>query len=159
MVNTVGKGCSEVDLAYLAGFLDADGAIMAVIEKHKEKKYGFRIRVIVKITQKNSNVLEELSDNYGIGLVRKNQTTYDWLIRDQLAVKMILMSVQKYLKAKKNQVEIALKILENNGKISTSTDVIKQAMLADSLAKFNVRSQNRRINNAQMVQEYFSRND
>ena len=47
MVNTVGKGCSEVDRAYLAGFLDADGAIMAIIEKHQEKKFDFRIRIIM----------------------------------------------------------------------------------------------------------------
>lgn len=159
MVNTVGKGCSEVDLAYLAGFLDADGAIMAVIERHQGKKFGFRIRIIVKITQKDSNILNELCEKYEIGQVRKNRTTYDWIIRDQISNKLILESVLPYLRSKSKQAEIALQILENNGKISGKEDVLQIAKLADSLAKLNVRSQNRRLNHAEVVQEYFSRND
>lgn len=55
MVGSVGKGCSEVDRAYIAGLFDCDGAIMASIESHKEKKYGFRVRVILKLTQKKSS--------------------------------------------------------------------------------------------------------
>jgi len=35
-VNPVGKPVSEVDRAYLAGLLDGDGAIMAVIERHSQ---------------------------------------------------------------------------------------------------------------------------
>ena len=50
----MGQDISEVILSYTAGFLDADGAIMATIERHKEKLYGFRVRVIVKITQRDS---------------------------------------------------------------------------------------------------------
>ena len=37
-VHPVGKRLSEVERAYIAGFLDADGAIMASIERHPEKK-------------------------------------------------------------------------------------------------------------------------
>ena len=44
MDNTVGKIPSEIDFAYIAGFIDGDGAIVAWIERHREKKYGFRIR-------------------------------------------------------------------------------------------------------------------
>jgi len=43
--NAVGKKCSEVEKAYIAGFLDADGAIMAFIEPHREKRFGFCVRV------------------------------------------------------------------------------------------------------------------
>ena len=39
MANAVGKEYSEAKRAYLAGFLDADGAIMATIERHQEKKF------------------------------------------------------------------------------------------------------------------------
>ena len=45
MVNTVGKDATEVERAYLAGLIDADGAIMAVIERHKETKFRFRVRI------------------------------------------------------------------------------------------------------------------
>ena len=39
--NAVGKECAEVDRAYLAGLIDGDGAIMAIIEPHSEKKFRF----------------------------------------------------------------------------------------------------------------------
>jgi hypothetical protein len=54
MVNSVGKKFAEVDRAYLAGMIDADGAIMASIESHAEKKYGYRVRMVFKLTQKIS---------------------------------------------------------------------------------------------------------
>lgn len=53
-VNAVGKDASEVDWAYTAGFLDGDGAIMATIERHPEKRFGFRVRVCVKILSEGS---------------------------------------------------------------------------------------------------------
>ena len=37
--SAVGKNYSEVELAYASGFIDADGAIMACIEKHNEKRF------------------------------------------------------------------------------------------------------------------------
>ena len=49
--NAVGKISNEAGRAYLAGLIDGDGAIMATIEKHSEKKIGFRVRLEIKITQ------------------------------------------------------------------------------------------------------------
>jgi len=47
---------TDVERAYLAGFFDADGAIMASIERHAEKRYGFRVRLLIKIAQKNRDI-------------------------------------------------------------------------------------------------------
>ena len=77
MVGSVGKGCSEVDRAYLAGLFDCDGAIMATIESHKEKKFGFRVRIILQVTQKKPKILQWIYGMLGVGSVRKNRTTYD----------------------------------------------------------------------------------
>lgn len=66
MVNTVGKDVSEALKSYIAGFLDADGAIMAPIERHNEKKFKLRVRVIVSISQRNQEVLNMFRDNLGI---------------------------------------------------------------------------------------------
>ena len=46
MVHPVGKTIPEVNKAYLAGFLDGDGAIMALLERHPAKRFGFRVRVM-----------------------------------------------------------------------------------------------------------------
>ena len=40
MVHPVGKTIPEVHKAYLAGFIDGDGAIMALLERHAAKRFG-----------------------------------------------------------------------------------------------------------------------
>ena len=156
-VNVVGKEFSEVELAYLAGFIDADGAIMATIEKHQEKKFGFRVRITVKITQRDVCILEYFLQQFQVGYVRKNRTTFDWLIRSQKDVKVILNLLKPYLKSKSKQAVLAETIL--NIEIVSQDDLVEAANLADSLSRFNVRSQGRRKNYVSMIQESFSRND
>ncbi len=149
IANAVGKGCTEAERAYIAGFLDADGAIMALIEKHREKRFGFRVRIIVKITQRDPKILQWFESKWRIGSVRKNRTTYDWILRDQKVISGFLTTILPYLKVKKKQAESVLKILET--KILLRSDLVKIARLADSLSRFNVRSQNRRQNFASMI--------
>jgi predicted transcriptional regulator len=148
-VNAVGKIGVEVDHAYLAGLIDGDGCIMATIERHKEKKFGFRVRVEVKITQKESDLLEFLHSFYGIGTVRKNRTTFDWIVRDKSHVNEILDLIYPYTKAKTKQIEYARQILHLSD--SSRSELIKMARLADTLSKFNVRSKNRRLDYASMI--------
>lgn len=159
MVNTVGKGCSVADLAYFAGFLDADGAIMASIDKHKETKYRFRIRVVLQITQKDCSAISIFPKLIGVGRIQKNRTTYDWILADQRLVESLLKLVLPYLKVKRRQAIIALKIIKRLRLPQTKKRFISVAELADSLAKFNVRSKGRRLNTAQVVKEHLSRND
>ncbi len=52
-VNTVGKKLSEVICAYLVGFLDGDSCNYGMHRKSPKKKFGFRVRVFVKITQRD----------------------------------------------------------------------------------------------------------
>ena len=93
-VNAVGKKLSVADRAYSAGFLDADGAIMATIERHKEKKFGFRVRVTLKITQRKKDILDWFLETFGVGYIRKNRTTYDWIVRDQRMVHLVFKRIK-----------------------------------------------------------------
>ena len=140
---------SEVDQAYLAGLIDGDGAIMATIEKHSEKKFGYRIRIEVKITQKESDILIYLAKKFKVGRVSANRTTFDWVIRDQSHTRLILNYIFRYSLAKQKQIKLALKIL--NFKIKTKANLIQVARLADALSRFNVRSKDRRKNYASMI--------
>lgn len=149
-VNPVGKRLSKVERAYIAGFLDADGAIMATIERHQEKKFGFRIRVVLKATQANPKVLLWLQRKCNCGLVRKNRTVYDWLVRNQTEIKELLTLFKPYFKVKHQQTTKALRLL--SGVVSSPKELMTAARLADSLALLNVRSKNRRRNHATMVQ-------
>jgi hypothetical protein len=155
--SAVGKIGVEVDHAYLAGLIDGDGCIMATIERHSEKKFRFRVRVEVKITQKESDLLKLLHSFYKIGVIRKNRTTFDWIIRDKAHVNEILNLIGPYTKAKSKQVEFARQILRLSD--NSQDGLLEMARLADALSKFNVRSRNRRLNYASMIKIPVSSND
>ena len=160
--NAVGKNCSEVDKAYIAGFLDADGAIMAIIEPHTEKRYKFRVRVALKITQQDREVLDWIRTVLGVGIVRANRAgdirqTFDLHIRDRAHVQKVLENLMPFVHVKKRQAEIALQILAAS--INSSEDLINTAKLADTLSGLNVRSKNRRKNFVTKIQDQFSPND
>ena len=156
-VNAVGKKFSEADRAYFAGFLDADGAIMATIEHHSEKKFRFRVRVTLKITQRDRKILDWFLALYQVGYIRRNRTTFDWIIRDQIVAGKILKILYPYLRVKRKQADIAKQILEKS--IKTQRELIAVAQLADTLSQYNVLSQNRRKNFVTMIKDNFSSND
>ena len=149
---------SEVNKAYISGLLDGDGAIMACIEKHAEKKFGFRIRVYIKISQNNEKILNWCKLITNNGSIRNiNGKEYEWLVRDQVEAKEILELLIPYLKIKKKQAILAKRIL--NAKIKSSKKLIAIATLADTLSTLNVRSQGRRKNFMTMIQDSISPND
>ena len=160
--SAVGKRCTEVERAYIAGFLDADGAIMAVIEPHLGKRYGFRVRVSLKVTQHDRKILDWIRHKIGVGIVRANRfgthrQTFDLHIRDQARVGETLDLLMPYMRVKRKQAQIALRILFSSR--TTKKEILKVARLADTLSKFNVRSKNRRKNFAAKVQVHLSSND
>ena len=152
------KVFSEVNKAYISGLLDGDGAIMACIEKHAEKKFGFRIRICIKISQNNFKILNWCKLSTGIGNIRNVfGNEYEWIIRNQEDAKKLLEFLTPYLRIKKKQANLAKRIL--NIKIKTTKILLKTAKLADALSKLNVRSQGRRKNFATMIQGNISPND
>ncbi len=153
----MGRTLSEVERAYIAGLLDADGAIMASIERHPEKKYGFRVRVALKLTQSKPELLNWVKRKISFGHIRKNRTTYDWVVNDQKHILIILSQVIGFLRVKRKQGKLAIRILSSP--CNSLEDLIRNAQLADTLASFNVRSKNRRLNFASKIQESVPRND
>ena len=156
-VNPVGKTFSEVNRAYLAGLIDGDGAIMACIERHSEKRFKFRVRINIKVSQNKDEVLKWCKRTTGFGNIRHNRRQYEWVSSDQKEIKNLLILLLPYLKVKKYQAKLAIKILDS--KIGSLSDLIKVARLADALAKLNVRSMGRRKNFAIIIQENVSSND
>ena len=130
---------------------------MAVIEKHPEKRFGYRVRVMIKITQYHKHDVSWLLDATGVGGLRSNRRTFEWVIRDQLSAAWLVTALLPYLRSKKKQAHIALEILGR--KILHQKDLCDVAQLADTLSGFNVRSRNRRKNFAAMIKENGSRND
>ncbi len=157
MGSSVGKGYSAVNRAYLAGFFDADGAIMACIEKHAEKKFRFRVRLFIKITQKTPLVLEKFKQELGFGRIRLNRHVYDYDLQDQQLIYQFIDLITPYVFVKRPQLRLAKQILDT--KIENLETLIQVAQLADTLSGYNVRSSTRRRNYTSKIQEYFSSND
>ena len=153
----MGKMLSEVEWSYIAGLIDADGAIMALIERHKEKRFGFRVRIEIKLTQKQPEILNWFKEKLQTGSVRKNRTTFDWLTRDQKEISRLLTLLYPFLRIKKEQAKLALEII--NTPVKTKKDLLEKTHLADSLSLVNPRSRNRRKNFAVMVEDCISPND
>tara|TARA_B100000745_G_scaffold251559_1_gene173706 strand:+ start:1702 stop:2109 length:408 start_codon:yes stop_codon:yes gene_type:complete len=135
---------------------------MALIERHKEKRFGFRVRVMIKFTQRDSDILKWIHHKLQTGVVRtnrlgSNRQTHDLNIRDQQAIMRVIAELQPHIRVKYKQAEYALKILQHT--ISSEDDLLHVAQLADALSRFNVRSKNRRKNFATKIQEHFSCND
>jgi hypothetical protein len=157
VVHPVGKTIPEVQKAYLAGFIDGDGAIMALLERHPAKRFGLRVRVWVKATQLHQNDVAWLCDELGFGRVRQSRECWEWLVKDQSDAEWLLRAIRPFARVKAPQIEIALRILEY--RIATIDDLQKIAEWADALAALNVRSRGRRQNTAAMIQGFVSRND
>jgi hypothetical protein len=153
----VGKTIPEVLKAYIAGFLDGDGAIMALLERHPAKRFGFRVRIWVKATQLRQHDVAWLRDELGYGQVRANRECWEWLVKDQSAAEMLLREIRPYVRIKAHQVDLALQILAH--RVDSVDDLRQQAEWADALAALNVRSRGRRQNCAAMIQGFVSRND
>lgn len=156
-VNAVGKKCSVADRAYCAGLIDGDGAIMAIIEPHREKRFRFRVRIELKVTQKHKKDLLFLVNLLGCGSIRVNRTACDWITRDQKEILRILYLIRPYTRMKQEQIRIACEIIQTP--IRGFIHLKRVARLADALSRFNVRSKNRRKNHAAMIEDYFSPND
>jgi hypothetical protein len=157
MVHPVGKTIPEVQKAYLAGFIDGDGAIMALLERHPTKRFGYRVRVWVKATQLRQSDVAWLRDELGIGQVRASRECWEWLVKDQSHAQWLLEAIRPFARVKAQQVEVALRILEH--RIHCIDDLQQVCEWADTLAALNVRSRGRRQNTAAMVQGFVSRND
>ena len=130
---------------------------MALLERHRAKRFGFRIRVWVKATQLRHCDVVWLRDELGVGQIHSSRQCWEWLVKDQSAVQWLLQAIRPFARVKAQQIAIALRILEH--RINSMDDVQEQAEWADTLAALNVRSRGRRQNTAAMIQDFVSRND
>ncbi len=61
------------DKAYVAGFLDGDGCVMAQLVRRKDYIYGYQIRTSVVFFQKSTHqeILFWLKEQLGYGCIRQ----------------------------------------------------------------------------------------
>ncbi len=107
------------DNAYIAGFMDGEGSIQ--IRKQKDKNKSFEtIYPQIQIGNTNKPIMQHIQNRYGgkIQIHRKGLRTkefYHMRFKSQKAIK-ILKDIIPYLKIKKQQAKICLKIFKTYNK-------------------------------------------
>jgi len=138
--------------AYIAGFLDGDGCLMAQLVKREENKFGFQIRLSLVFYQHVQNIkhLEWLKSLLKDGYIRKrNDNMAEYTIVGIKPVIKVIDEILPYLRLKKKQAQNLLLFKEMASKPSKE-QFIKFCKLVDNTAKYNF-SKKRKIFTPQVL--------
>jgi intein-encoded DNA endonuclease-like protein len=133
---------SDEEKAYIAGFLDGDGSIMAQLVYRKDYRLGYQIRVSIVFYQKtiHQDFILWLKERLGKGYVRtRSDGMSEYTIVGLDEVKYVLTLLVPFLHLKKT---LAIKVLELIGshptqRQMTSDKLVELSKLVDETARFN----------------------
>nr|YP_636258.1 putative site-specific DNA endonuclease [Tupiella akineta]YP_636278.1 putative site-specific DNA endonuclease [Tupiella akineta]AAV80680.1 putative site-specific DNA endonuclease [Tupiella akineta]AAV80700.1 putative site-specific DNA endonuclease [Tupiella akineta] len=129
------------ELSYLAGFLDGDGCINAQIVRRSDYKLKFQIRVSITFFQKTNRhwFLIWLDKKLDCGTLRKRPDGMsEYAIIGIASVRNLLSILKPYLKLKKRQAILLLKIIEKMPHIQNDPQLfLKLCEQVDHFSEFN----------------------
>jgi len=146
---------SNEEKAYIAGFLDGDGSIMAQLISRKDYKLGYQIRVSVVFYQKNTHrkFLLWLKERLGYGYVRiRNDGMSEYTIVGFREVEHVLTLLYPFLRLKKALAKDVLGLIKQHPpqRKMTALKLISLSRLVDKTAGFNY-SKKRTITSAVVI--------
>lgn len=112
--NTVGSR-SNVELAYIAGFLDGDGSLMLQIKKRTDGKIGFRFMPTICFYQdtRHEKTLYWIREKFLIGYIsRRNDGMSELRINGYKQVAEILKKLSPYIRFKEIQSSALMRACE-----------------------------------------------
>ena len=131
---------SDEVAAYIAGFLDGDGSIMAQLVRRKDYKYGFQVRVSIVFYQKQNHqeILFWLKEQLKYGYIRqRNDGMTEYTIVGLNEVEQVLILLYNKLRLKKRLAKDMLALIKSHPKKMTSKHLLRLAKMVDSTATFN----------------------
>ena len=138
--------------AYIAGFLDGDGSIMAQLVYRKDYKFGYQIRVSIVFYQKqiHQEILFWLKEQLIFGYIRnRNDGMSEYTIVGLNEVEQILHLLYDKLRLKKTLAKDVLQLIKVHPKKMTPKKLLMLADLVDKTAKFNYSK--KRTNTSEVV--------
>ncbi len=146
--------------AYIAGFLDGDGSIMAQLVRRKDYKFGYQIRVSIVFYQKQSHseILFWLKEQINYGYIRNRNdgmTEYTIVGMDQVA--HVLQLLKPKLRLKKQLASDVLKLIAKIPKKMTAVKLVTLSKLVDKTATFNYSK--KRTNTSEVVVDFLKNNN
>ena len=146
---------SNEEKAYIAGFLDGDGCVMAQLVRRKDYIYGYQVRVSIVFYQKQNHqeILQWLKDKLKLGYIRqRNDGMAEYTIVGLKEVEVILRLLQPYLRLKKVLAGKVLKLIQEHPKKMTPKELIRISALVDETATFTYSK--KRINTCQTIIDF-----
>jgi hypothetical protein len=146
---------SNEELAYIAGFLDGDGCVMAQLVRRKDYIYGYQIRTSIVFYQKSRNqrILQWLKSQLKFGYIRnRNDDMTEYTIVGFKEVKIVLSALLPFLRLKKELAEQMIKLIEAHPKKMTPEKLVSLSKLVDATAKFNYSK--KRTNTSEIIRPY-----
>lgn len=131
------KKLSNEDLAYIAGFLDGDGCLLAQIVRGNTYKYKYTIRLSIVFFQKKDKhwYMLQLQKLLGVGTIRfRNDNMIELAITGDNLVKVLLKHLHPYLRLKKLLSELFFEIIEKKPVVKNEVDFIEVCKLIDRVA-------------------------
>jgi len=132
----------DIDKAYIAGFLDGDGSIMAQLVHRKDYKLGYQIRVSIVFYQKtvHQEFLFWLKEQLEIGYIRQRPDGMsEYCLVGLAEVRFVLELLSPYLHLKQELALAVLGLIKNHPpqRKMTPQKLVELAKLVDESARFN----------------------
>ena len=147
---------TEEEKAYVAGFLDGDGSIMAQIVRRKDYRLGFQIRMSIVFYQKSKHesILHWLKQKLKHGYIRKRSDGMsEYSIVGFREVENVLRLLHPFLHLKKDLAKQVLGIINDYPDKMTPNKFLRFCERVDQTAKFNYSKS--RTNTTDVVTKYF----
>ena len=147
---------SNEEKAYIAGFLDGDGCIMAQLVRRKDYIYGYQVRTSIVFYQKKTHqeILTWLKTKLNYGYIRdRNDGITEYTIVGLEEVKTVLELLLPFLYLKKELAKKVIRLIESHPRRMSKQELIRLSYLVDETAKFNYSK--RRTNTSETIQSFF----
>nr|AIT93541.1 putative LAGLIDADG homing endonuclease [Prasiolopsis sp. SAG 84.81] len=126
----------QLKLAWLAGFIDADGSINAQIIRRDDYVLKYQVRVSLTVFQstKRHHILLYIQKLVGKGTIRKrNDGMSEFCVVGATQVKFSLESILPYLKLKKPQAKLVLEIIQKLPYTKNAYVLLQACVLTDKI--------------------------
>ena len=135
------QNLSHIQLAYLAGFIDADGSIFAQIKKRDDYILKFQVSLSIVFFQKKTRKhhLIQIQNEIGKGVLKeRNDGILELTLTGTNLVGSFLSLLKPFLRLKKKQANLMLKIIEQLPSIKNNSEkFIRLCELVDQIALLN----------------------
>ena len=154
---------TNLEKAYIAGFLDGDGCVMFQLVRRKDYVFGYQVRASIVFYQKDKQrqILDWLKSKLKYGYIRsRNDEMVEYTIVGKDYVVEILRTIYPYLRLKKKHAKLAFKINRQWPEKFNQKNLLAIGKLVDQFKELNYSK--KRKNTCATLNKFFAtgpRND